>query len=82
MVQVINSGFEFVNIERQKCECFQDYMERCYFIINNKKSGKYNLEELVEKSMIFYAISKLGCKYSNTIMEEIREMCEYAGIKY
>ena len=57
-------------------------MERCYFIINNKKSGKYNLEELVEKSMIFYAISKLGCKYSSAIMEEIRDMCEYAGIKY
>lgn len=82
MSSIINSGFNFVNIERHKCESFQNYMARCYFIVNNLKKKKYNLEELIEKSKIFHAITILNCTYPKNIMDEIKEMCEYAGIKY
>jgi len=79
---LISSGFDFVEIERRDCESFQNYMERCYFIINNRKRGKYSLEELVGKSILYQAIVKMGCKYSLEIMGEIKDMCDYAGIKY
>ena len=82
MSHLINSGFNFINIERNKCESFQNYMTRCHFIVNNLKKEKYNLEQLLEKAIIFQAITVLGCKYPTVIMEEIKEMCEYAGIKY
>lgn len=78
---MFSAGFKFIDIERLKCESFQDYLERCYFVINNMKNGKYNYGELVEKSLMFHSIKVIGCRYSPDTMNEIREMVKYAGVR-
>jgi len=77
----MQSGFRFFNIERFECESFQDYLERCYFITNNFKSGQYNFDDLVEKSKLYNSVKILKCKYSDDQMKKIKEMAEYSGVK-
>ena len=76
---MIATGFKFIDIERYNYESYDDYIERCYFIINNLKKGEYKLEELIEKSKFFYNIYKLKCKYNSNITDEINKMTKYAG---
>ena len=79
---MITSGFQLFCIKRYDQESYDDYMERSYFILNNIRKGQYTYEELVEKSYFFYCIQKLGCKYHPKIMEEIKNMAEYAGLEF
>jgi len=79
---MILSGFQFIDIKREECESFQNYMERCYFIINNLRTGKFNLEELINKSLFFRSIKIFKCSYSKQIMEEISTLSKNAGIDF
>jgi hypothetical protein len=74
------SGFQLFSVKRYDYESYDDYMERSFFILNNMRSGKYTFENLVEKSYFFYCIQKLGCKYNEKIMDEIRCLAIYAGL--
>ena len=78
---MLSIGFKNLEIERFGNESFQDYLERCYFIGNNLRNKKYTYEELVDKSMLFYYIKVLKCGYSDDIMNEIKEMSKFAGVK-
>ena len=76
------SGFQLFTIKRYDSESYDDYMERSLFILNNMRSGKYTFDDLVEKSYFFYCIQKLGCTYPTRIMDEIRNLAVYAGLKF
>jgi len=75
------SGFQLFTVKRYEQESYDDYMERSFFILNNMRSGKYTFDDLVEKSYFFYCIQKLGCKYSTTIMDDVRDLAVYAGLE-
>jgi len=75
------SGFQVFSVKRYDHESYEDYMERSFFILNNMRSGKYNFDNLVEKSYFFHCIQKLGCKYTTRIMDEIRNLAVYAGLE-
>jgi hypothetical protein len=79
---MIASGFKLFCVKRYDQESYDDYMERSYFILNNLRKELYTYDELVEKSYFFYCIQKLGCKYNPKIMEEIKNMAEYAGLEF
>lgn len=79
--KMILTGFKFVDVKRLDSESFQDYLERSYFVVNNLKKGKYSLDELIDKSLLFNAIKVSKCTYSPQTMEEIEEMCKYAGVR-
>ena len=79
---MILSGFKTVELNRLECESFQDYLERIYFVINNLKFGKYDFENLVEKSLLFYSVKVLKCKYDISTMDELQNMCKYAGVRF
>jgi hypothetical protein len=76
------SGFQLFTVKRYDAESYDDYMERSYFILNNMRSKKYTFDDLVEKSYFFYCIQKMGCTYTNGIMDEIRNLSIYAGLKF
>lgn len=75
---MIQSGFKFIEVKRIECESFQNYLERCNFISNNFKTGKYDLDKLIEKSKLYYSIKILKCKYNEKILSEIENMAKYA----
>ena len=76
------SGFQVFSVKRYDDESYEDYMERSFFILNNMRSGKYTFDNLVEKSYFFHCIQKLGCTYTTRIMDEIRKLAVYAGLKF
>jgi hypothetical protein len=78
---MFSAGFKFIDIERLKCESFQDYLERCNFVVMNFKSEKYDLGYLIEKSKLFRAVKVLKCVYPENVMKEINEMSLFAGLK-
>lgn len=78
---MIATGFQFIDIKREECESFQDYMERCYFIINNLRMGNHTLEYLTDKSLVFRSMKILNCKYNSQISNEINDLCFTASIK-
>lgn len=77
---MIQSGFKFIEVERMECESFQNYLERCNFISNNFKTGKYDLDVLIKKSQLFYSIKILKCKYNEKILSEIENMVKYSDV--
>lgn len=79
--KMIISGFRTIELDRLECESFQDYMERCYFVVNNLKNGKYDYDNLVNMSLLFHSIKVLRCSYEKQRMNEIIEMCKYAGVR-
>ena len=78
---MITTGFSFVDIPRLECENFQNYSERCYFVINNLRRGDKTLEECIQDSIMYNSITRLGCRYGETLEKKIQEMSEYAGVK-
>lgn len=77
---MFSAGYKFVEIERIDCESFQDYLERCYFVINNLKSGEYDYEFLIEKSKLYRLVKILKCRYDEKTMDEIRKMAIYSSV--
>ena len=76
------TGFKIFTVTRYETESYKDYIERSYFILNNMRSEKYTFNDLVDKSYFFYCIQKMGCKYNERIMEEIRSLANYAGLEF
>jgi len=78
---MFSSGFKLIKVERLDCESFQDYLERSYFIINNLKNQKFSYEQIVEKSLLYNSIRVLKCGYSEEVLNEIKKMSDYAGVR-
>lgn len=78
---IVTSGFKSIEVERLDCESYQNYLERTYFIMNNLKSGKYDIDELIQKSLIYYSIKVLGCGYVKDTENCIRDMSKFAGVR-
>ena len=79
---MIHSGFSFVDIPRLQCENHKNYTERCYFIINNLRSGNYTLEQCIDDSLIYHSITRLGCRYGEQLETKIQGMSEYACVNF
>jgi hypothetical protein len=71
-------GFSYLDLKKLPAEPYSSFLERSYFIINNK--GKLDEKELIELSYYIYSIKYLGCQYNQQIMDKIILFAKEAGI--
>jgi len=68
--------FSYLDLKKLPAEPHSSFLERSYFIINNKDE-----EDIIELSQYLYSIKYLGCKYEGKIMDKIRKLAKNCGIK-
>ena len=69
-------GFSYLDLNKFPSEPYSSFLERSYFIINNKDE-----EDIIELSKYLYSIKYLGCKYSDEIMTKLNKLAKNAGVK-
>ena len=68
--------FSYLDLKKLPAEPHSSFLERSYFIINNKDE-----KDIIELSQYLYSIKYLGCKYEEKIMDKIRKLAKNCGIK-
>ena len=61
----------YINIHKEYGESGKSYLYRLYFIGSNIYNFVNNIEELINKSIIYRSIKYLNCKYDKNVHDEI-----------
>ena len=70
--------FSYLNLNKLPFENHESYLDRTYFVLNNK--DEYHLEKLILYSFYLHSIKYQNCTYNQEIMDLVIKLSRNAGI--